>query len=80
MNEKDILCELSDEITDIEEALNKTRTVSWCLMSGYFLKDNPDKNILIVYYEQYKELFLILDDYLVQMKLMFEKLHEKIGE
>ncbi len=80
MNKKEALYELSDEIADIEEVLNKIRSVSWCLVNGYFFEGKPKENILILYYEQYKEMFFILDDYLIQMKLMFEKLHKENEE
>lgn len=80
MSKKEALHELLDEIVNIEETLNKARSVSWCLMNGYFFKIEPDENILILYYEQYKEIFFILDDYLIQMKLMLEELYKENEE
>ncbi len=76
MSKKEALQELSDEIADIEEILNKIRSVSWCLINDYFFKIEPDETILVLYYKQYKEMFFIIDDYLMQMKLMFENLHK----
>lgn len=80
MSKKEALRELIDEITGIEETFNKIRSAEWCLMNGYFLETNPDKNVLIFYYKQYREIFHIIDDYLIQVKLMFEKLHKENEE
>ena len=77
MSKKEALGELIDEITGIEEIFHKIRSAEWCSMNGYFLKTNPDKSILMFYYDIYREIFFIIDDYLIQMELLFKKLREE---
>ena len=79
MSKKEALNKLKDEITDIRETFNKASCVEWCLLEGYFLSNNPDKNFLNAHYKHCRELLCVVDDYFNQIQQMFENLY-KAGE
>lgn len=75
MNKQEAFQILKDEVTEIKETFDKISSIEWCLMNGYFLENNPDKNLLNLYYTKYRNLFHVLDDYFMQMKQMFQELY-----